>query len=343
VKPALFALVLFALPAVAERVLPVNAVVAEPASLLQTEQSLLGQIQAQDQATLAFELSGRVAQLMVREGAKVTQGQVLAQLDTDLIEQRVAQAQAELTRIQTQQALSRSTLKRLRNARAQGAITDQQIDEAQQKLAANDAALLAAQAQLATLSVEAAKHQLLAPFEGQITARHLSIGQVVAPGAPVFDLVTEQLRARIAIPQGMQVELGQPLELSQGSQRAQGRVYAWLPERDSVTAARHAWVEVEQGTGWVSGDWVRARLLQQQSVQGVWVPVQSLARDAAGWVVYQIDENERVQPQAVQVLHSDGTRALVQGQIIAGDTLVADGLHRIVPGLQVEVAKVVGP
>ncbi len=340
-KSTLLLLAALAAPVMAERVLPVSTIAAVPASQISIERSLLGQIEALDSATLGFELAGRVDALQVREGDSVMAGQVLAVLDTDLVDQRIAEAKAALVQTQTQLKLSRSTLARLLGAREQGAITDQQIDEARQQLDAASAGLAASQAQLDTLLVERAKHQLIAPFDGQITVRHLSPGAVIGAGAPVFDLVTQQLRARISVPQGLSVEVGQALTLSQGDQSASGEVYAWLPQRDALTAARQAWVSVPAGTGWVSGDWIQAQVIQQQAAQGFWVPVQALGRDAAGWILYRVDADGRAQQTAVQVLQSDGQRALINGPIQAGDTLVSEGLHRMVPGQRVEVAEVV--
>lgn len=329
------------LQAIAERTLPVDAVAVVPASQVTTQQSLLGQVEALESATLGFELPGRVDRLAVREGDTVSAGQVLAFLDTDLIDQQVAQAQASVAQIQTQLKLSRSTLKRLENARAEGAITDQRIDEARQQLEGTVANLAAAQAQLATLTVQRDKHQLRAPFAGQVTARHLSPGAVITAGSPVFDLVTSDIRVRIAVPDGVELALGQTIEIRKGSESAMGQVYAWLNTRDAITAARQAWVSLSSDVNWIAGDWVQAQVSQQQTAQGFWVPVSALARDAAGWILYRIDDESQAQPLAVQVIETDAQQALVRGDLQPGDALVADGLHRMVPGQRVELNKVV--
>ncbi len=48
------------------------------------------------QVDLAFNDSGRIAEVLVDEGAKVTKGEVLARLDTSRIEPQVAQAEAQV-------------------------------------------------------------------------------------------------------------------------------------------------------------------------------------------------------------------------------------------------------
>ena len=40
----------------------------------------------------------------------------------------------------------------------------------------------------------------------------------------------------------------------------------------------------------------------------------------------------RLKEQTVEILHQDGERVLVRGTISPGDVIVADGVHRLVPG-----------
>jgi RND family efflux transporter MFP subunit len=58
--------------------------------------SATGNVQAERQATLAFETSGRIAEVLVNEGEAVQAGDVLAHLDTDALEWQIARAQASL-------------------------------------------------------------------------------------------------------------------------------------------------------------------------------------------------------------------------------------------------------
>jgi HlyD family secretion protein len=58
--------------------------------------SATGNVAAERQATLAFEMSGPIAEVLVGEGQQVEAGQVLARLDTASLEWQVARAQASL-------------------------------------------------------------------------------------------------------------------------------------------------------------------------------------------------------------------------------------------------------
>ena len=47
------------------------------------------------------------------------------------------------------------------------------------------------------------------------------------------------------------------------------------------------------------------------------------------------DDTYQVQPKAVEILHQESDRALVQGTLQAGDRIVSNGVHRLVPGQRV--------
>jgi HlyD family secretion protein len=62
---------------------------------------LTGNLASANQASLAFQMPGRIQGFAVKEGDKVKQGDVLASLDATAIQLQVAQAQAALTLAQT--------------------------------------------------------------------------------------------------------------------------------------------------------------------------------------------------------------------------------------------------
>jgi HlyD family secretion protein len=130
------------------------------------------------QVELAFRVGGRIAKLDVDEGASVTAGTPIAELDRVPFEQDVAAATAEVAMAQAQfdkatrgyrseeiaQAAAtvrqreadltnaRVTLERLEGLYPQGAITRQQKDDAEARVRESEAALAGAREQLALVT-----------------------------------------------------------------------------------------------------------------------------------------------------------------------------------------------
>src|SRR5204862_1700972 len=55
-----------------------------------------GKLEAQTKASLAFKMSGRVEKILVKEGAKIEPGDVLAQLDTESLQRQLDEARTQL-------------------------------------------------------------------------------------------------------------------------------------------------------------------------------------------------------------------------------------------------------
>jgi len=110
--------------------------------------------------TLGFEMGGVVKEVLVDEGDRVQQGQVLVQLDSSVLEDSVAQAEAAL-------------------ATAQASLTQVEAPPRAEELAAAQAGLAAAQAQLAKLRSGASQEEITAA-RGALNTGTLALQQAQA-------------------------------------------------------------------------------------------------------------------------------------------------------------------
>ena len=190
------------------------------------------------QVSLAFEGSGRVAQVGVEEGDRVQPGQVLAVLDTRTLALQADQAAAQL-RAQEENlrrlAAARADAQRARRELARleriatassGAVSVQDVDRARsaarvaqaavkerqdalalvqegarrEEIDAADAQVAAARAQLALLRHQLAQGDLRAPVAAVVRSRLLEPGDMASPQRPVLALaVTSPKWARIYV------------------------------------------------------------------------------------------------------------------------------------------------
>ena len=176
-----------------------------------------GTIESQREAAVGFDLVGRLSEVLVEEGTRVTLGQELARLETN-------QAQADLRSAQTGVGAARASLQRLaaEEERARlllgtaerestrtlalfdaGAVPSQQRDEANDRLrvARADLDRVLAQRSEATRGIDVAtggaeqrriamvRATLLAPFDGLVTRRLREPGDTVAVGSTVLRIV----------------------------------------------------------------------------------------------------------------------------------------------------------
>jgi RND family efflux transporter MFP subunit len=143
---------------VEEQVEPVRPVRATEVSSFEDygKRRFPGRASAKNAVTLAFEVPGKLIKFPAQLGDYVKKGDVLAQLDQRDFENALEQARAELKRAEAQF----SRMKRAAEARA---VAAQDVTNA-------EAAFLSAQAQLKIREKALADTQLIAPYDGIVSA-----------------------------------------------------------------------------------------------------------------------------------------------------------------------------
>ena len=178
------------------------------------------------QVDLVFTSAGTVERILevrdadgtprnVQPGDRVTQGTELARVRTVDYQQRVDQAQAQLTQAEAQRAQVQAVLQQAEvdAARASSlfesaSLTRPEFEQSQTRLTSARAQLEAARGAVAAArtTVEQAALALrdtaiVTPFTGWISARHIERGALAGPGAPAFSLVDmHAVRAVFAVP-----------------------------------------------------------------------------------------------------------------------------------------------
>jgi membrane fusion protein (multidrug efflux system) len=146
------------------------------------------------------ELASRVIGFNFDEGQKVAKGQVLVRLDAALDEAQLAQAEAALV-------LSKANYDRAISLVQRQAGTEKAVDEARAALRRDEAAV-----QLAKSRVE--KYTLIAPFDGVVGLRRVSVGSYLVAGADIVNLEQiDPLKVDFRIPESFlpALRVGQPI------------------------------------------------------------------------------------------------------------------------------------
>ena len=181
---------------------------------------LPGNLAAFDSATIFARATGYISVRHVDIGSKVHKGDVLAVIAAPDLDQQLAQAKAQLLQLQATvtQAQANAELGRVTDSRtarlvAQGWSSQQQGDQDRLGFAANRAAVAVAQANVVAqraavdrLEQLVSFEQVVAPFDGVITARHIDVGSLVtadaSSGTSMFSIQkTDVLRVQVYVPQ----------------------------------------------------------------------------------------------------------------------------------------------
>jgi len=154
-----------------------------------------GYVVARRQATVAAEVTGKLSEVLIEEGMRVEQGQVLARMDDAteraqlaLTEARLRAAQTALEEIRVELEDARRTLERQRELRDRELASQSDLDQAETQVRALEARLANGREQIEVARSEMAlQAQLLeeltvrAPFSGVVIARAAQAGEMVSP------------------------------------------------------------------------------------------------------------------------------------------------------------------
>ena len=156
-----------------------------------------GYVVAQRKAAVASKGTGRLEQLNVEEGDRVTQGEVIGRLEATDVEASLAAARAseahataDLERARAVAHEAGLAFDRAKNLLAGKLISQSDYDAAEARDKTEEAGVVAAQAALASAranvayaAVQVENTFIRAPFNGTVLTKNADVGEVVAPFA----------------------------------------------------------------------------------------------------------------------------------------------------------------
>ncbi|MBI4548124.1 MAG: efflux RND transporter periplasmic adaptor subunit [Ignavibacteriae bacterium] len=197
----------------------------------------VGTIEAIEAITVVAEIDGAVKALPFNEGGFIKQGEIIAQLDD-------AQLAAEVARAEALRSQSQVTYDRVKAIVDQGAGAPQDLDDAA-------AALKVAQANLDLAKARFAKTRIIAPFDGIIGARRVSVGTFMRTGQSVTDLANiDEIRVTFAAPERFLSQLTRGASVAVSTTafpgyELQGKIIAIEPIIDPTTRSTRVVARVQ--------------------------------------------------------------------------------------------------
>src|SRR5437773_6393547 len=291
-----------------------------------------GQIEAIQSIELRPEVSGRITDLLVREGQEVGAGTALFKVDDAELKAQVAQAEAE-------RQLARQALERTKQLIAQNASSTSDLEQAEAKSRGADA-------NYDLLKTRLDRTLVRAPFAGVIGRRLVSIGTYVSPETPLITLQSvNPQHASFDVPARYADRLRRGQLVSFQVAALPGTNFSGevvfvdpvvsLPARTILIKARVPNNEHQLQAGM----FIEARLATNIRPNAVVVPEDALLPMQGATFVWVVKDAKASQRQVTVGVRTAGW-AEVQSGVEAGDQVVVGGLERLFPNAPV-MARVV--
>lgn len=309
---------------------------------------LPAEVQAYIQASIHARASGYLKNWFVDIGTHVTNGQVLAEIDTPELDQQLAQAKAELAEDQAALNLAKITANRWTELLKSASVSEQETAEKQADYELKKATVDAAQANLQRLQDLKSFDRVTAPFDGTITLRNTDIGQLISAGSgpELFrEAQTDPLRVYVQVPQPMvhAIAPGQKVELT--FLEMPGRMFSATVTRtagavDPASRTLQVELQVPNPQGEIlAGSYAQARFNEANDGRVLTLPDTALIFRAQGMQVAVVGNDNRVQLESVRLGRDFGNTVEILNGIEAADRVIVNPPDAIRNGMIVQVAQ----
>jgi len=296
--------------------------------------SAVGSMRSNESVIIAPEIAGRVHEIPAAEGRPIKAGDPVVLLDAAIYEAELVQAQARL-------ALSQANYKRATELKERGAGTVRAADEALANLRNDEAAVQLAQARLD-------KTRIVAPFDGILGIRRVSVGAYLNPGDPVVNLEQiDPLKVDFRIPEVYlkAVRLGQALEIETDAFPGQvfiGEVYAVDPLVDEEGRSVFVRARVPNANGPLRpGLFAKVSLVVERHENAILVPERAIVPFGEDQFVFRVVDGKAVMTRVVIGERREGEVEITQG-LAAGDVVISEGQMKLRDGAPVQIVAAEG-
>jgi membrane fusion protein (multidrug efflux system) len=297
---------------------PVEVVELKPVRV-QESITAVGSLRSNESVVLRPEVSGRIATIGFRDGQAVRRGQLLVALDATLNEAEVAQARAEFD-------LAKSNLKRTEDLASKNFVSSSAQDQAASSLQVAEAKLKLAEARLA-------KMRIVAPFDGVVGIRNVSIGDYVKDGTDLVNVEDiRTLKADFRLPERYfpQLKAGLPVELTADALpggRYVGSIDAINPRVDASGRSLEVRARLDNTDGRLRpGMFARVRVLLGDRPNALMVPEEAVVPLGDDFFVYTVADGKAKRVRVKLGVRREAQVELLEG-VNAGDQVVTAGIR----------------
>ena len=318
-----------------------------------------GTTAAVNSTTLVARVQGFVEKIDYRDGDTVKAGDVLFVIEQEPYKLALQEAQAAEAGAKATAKQSQDTYQRQADLVARKVASQQDLDNAAAQRDADQAKLRQAEADTRQAELNLGYTEVKAPFDGIVTARQVSVGELVgAAGAttalasvvqldPIYaqfsfnEAEVQRIRANIA-QRGLTTEELRKIPVELGLESEKG-----YPHKGSLDYGAPT---VSAGTGTLAirgvfdnpgnvllpGYFVRVRVPLGADPDRLLVPDRALGSDQSGRYLLVIGKDDRVEQRSVEIGQLVGRLRVIESGLKPEDRVLVSGLMTAVPGEKVD-------
>ena len=310
--------------------LSIEAYIVKP-RILKNNVMTTGNILANEEVELKSEVAGKVTDILFKEGTNVKKGDLLLKInDADL--------QAQLLRTQYILKLSEEKEYRQRKLLSREAISQEDYDAALNELNVN-------KAQVELIKAQIAKTEIVAPFNGRIGLRYVSVGSYITTSTDIASLQNiDPIKIDFSVPEkyAASISPGDQINFNiVGSDKTYiGKVYAVEPRINSLTRTLNIRAICSNADGrLLPGAFANVELVLKDIKNALMVPTEALIPILKGQKLDIYKNGKVVQKEVATGIRTDSTVQITDG-LLPYDTVITSGILQLREGSPVTISNI---
>ena len=337
----------------AEKVVPVSFGVASHEIVTGTI-SYPATVKPLNEADLYAEVSGYITKIYVSDGAVVSAGQALYEIDGTRYNAAVQQAKASLQVAQTDLDRQKRDLARYQTLADKDAIAKQVFDNAVSNVAASQAQVESARAALVTANTNLSRSTIRAPFSGTVGISQVRLGALVNPGTTLLNTLSSTSPIAVEF-QVNEKDITKFTQLQ--SSHSSSDLSLVLPNgstyegKGTITTIDRA---VDPATGTIkvratfpnnanelrAGMNITMNVSTTSATEEVVVPYKAVFEQLGVFNLYTVNDSSKAEIRQVKLGIKAGDKIVIKEGVKDGEKIVVDGAMNVQDGVKVVDAAV---
>jgi len=312
---------------------------------------LVGRIEAQSKVDIRARVSGFLTKRAFQEGVNVEAGQLLFEIEPDVYQLQVQQAEAELASAKANLSQADADLKRQKNLKKRGVASQADLDKSNATQLMAKANVLKAQVELKKKQLDLSYTKVYSPITGKVAREKYSVGNLLSSSSEILTTVTsmDPIYVTISVSEKSMldarrrgIDLKNPpvapsIRLSDGSfYSEEGRFDYVDTSVNTSTDTILVRAEFSNSKGvLLPGELVQVVINKKQKEMRISVKQSSVQKDKQGYFVLVVDDENKVSVRRISVGQQINGQWAVLSGLVEGERVIIEGLQKVKAGINV--------
>jgi RND family efflux transporter MFP subunit len=287
-----------------------------------------GVVEALRQSVISPQVAGRVVELRVKAGDRVSAGQVLARIDAQAAVQQAAASQAQVEAARAQLEVAKKEFERQQQLFRKQYISQAALEQAEAQFKATEAGVRGTLAQASAATTQTGFFTLTAPYAGLVAEVNVEQGDMAMPGKPlltVYDPAAMRVVASLPQSRVAQLPAGAEVRIELAGQGVLAKDVSVLPAANPVSHTQQVRLGLPAGLAVVPGMFARVAFpLQGGEAARLMVPASAVLRRSELTAVYVLNAQGKALLRQVRLGRQQGSEIELLSGVSAGERVLLD-------------------